>query len=271
MSMVAVSVIASSRSQAAWASSLSERARAEALADGGIYLAIAAVLNSRSMPKWRFDATPYKTYIAVHEVTVSIQDERGKIDLNTASDMLLKGIFQTCGLSPDASAQMVSRIVDWRTPGILHRLNGAKAEQYRAAGYGYEPRGGPFQSVSELRLVLGMTPTLYGCVQPALTIYNGQIGINQDVAPMRALLALPGMTKDEAARLLQTRRGTLNDLAGYLNSDRSALAGSHASGHAFRMTARVVMKGGVVFEREAVVLVTGDRRHPYWILTWREM
>lgn len=148
MSMIALSVIGSSRSDAHWAYNLAEQATAEALADGGIYQGVTALLDTRASRKWRGDATPYQFSLADHVITVSIQDERGKIDLNTASDQLFLGLFRSCGLSGDAAAQMVSRLVDWRTPGELHRLNGAKAEQYHAAGYGYEPRGAPFQSVS---------------------------------------------------------------------------------------------------------------------------
>lgn len=166
---------------------------------------------------------------------------------------------------------MVDRIVDWRTPGELHRLNGAKAEQYHAAGYGYEPRGAPFQSVSELLLVLGMTRPLFRCVRPALMIYSGMAGIDPSVAPKRALLALPGMTSERVERMLAARRRTPTG-AELARAPRGVvgMVDTASAGHAFTINSRVVLQSGISFEREAVVRMTGDRRNPFWIQAWRE-
>lgn len=64
------------------------------------------------------------------------------------------------------------RILDWREPGIGKRLNGAKAEDYRAAGIVYGPRKAPFESVEEVKLVMGMTAQLFDALAPALTVYS---------------------------------------------------------------------------------------------------
>ena len=44
--------------------------------------------------------------------------------------------------------------------------------EYRAAGYAYGPRDGPFETVEELKLVMGMTPLLFEALAPVLTIYS---------------------------------------------------------------------------------------------------
>ena len=48
-------------------------------------------------------------------VRVEMRDESGKIDLNSASDALLKGLFQTAGgLDVDAAQAIVDKIGDWK-------------------------------------------------------------------------------------------------------------------------------------------------------------
>ncbi len=84
-------------------------------------------------------------------------------------------------------------MIDWRTPKNTRSLNGATADDYRNAGYAWLPRGGPFQSVDELALVMGMTPQIFARVAPALTVYSHQRDFDLRVAPKEALLAVPGM------------------------------------------------------------------------------
>jgi len=47
-----------------------------------------------------------------------------------------------------------------------------KASQYQAAGLNYGPPGAPFESLSELGDVLGMTPALLQALAPHLTLYS---------------------------------------------------------------------------------------------------
>src|SRR5579863_8363240 len=79
----------------------------------------------------------------------------------------------------------------------VKRLDGATDADYLAAGYPYHPRGGPFQRVDELLLVMGMTPELYHRVEPALTVYSGRPLFDPQVAPREALAALDDMDKSQ--------------------------------------------------------------------------
>ena len=60
-----------------------------------------------------------------------------------------------------AASGLVDKVLDWREAGPGKRPSGAQEPDYRAAGFAHAPRNGPFQSVEELKLVMGMTPELY--------------------------------------------------------------------------------------------------------------
>ena len=57
-------------------------------------------------------------------------------------------------------------------PGRWPRTLKVKSDEYRDAGRDYGPSGAPFQSLDELRDVLGMTPELFAKLEPHLSIYT---------------------------------------------------------------------------------------------------
>jgi general secretion pathway protein K len=135
-----------------------------------------------------------------------VEDEAGKIDLNRARGELLRRLFMAVGVEPPAAQALVDKILDWREAGIGRRLNGAKAEDYRAAGFAYGPREGPFASVEELRLAMDMTPALFARVAPSLTVYSQSAWIDPAFAPPDVLAALAGLGAAPASQILGARR-----------------------------------------------------------------
>jgi len=247
-----------------------ERAEADALAEAGINDAILALLAPQPGNQRRVDGAPYALNFAGAEVTVSIQDENGKIDLNHADGALLAGLFTSAGVAADEAAALSDRIQGWREAGAGKRLNGAIAEDYRAAGYEYGPRNAPFQSVDELKLVMGMSPELFRKVAPALTVYSHRGSVNRQTAPREVLLAL-GVTNGAGVDQIIASRGVAAGAAGG-GLIGGILAPSIAlTDWAFAIRAKVTMPSGNVHGRESVVRITNDPQRPYWILTWREV
>ncbi len=52
-------------------------------------------------------------------------------------------------------------VLDWRDPDNLTRMHGAEEKDYESKGLPYRPANGPFNVMSELLLVMGMTPELF--------------------------------------------------------------------------------------------------------------
>lgn len=91
---------------------------------------------------------------------VQVVDTASRVDVNTATtEMLLK--------LPGIDDALADAILDWREAGDTPRPSGAKSDYYQGLPEPYLPREAPFQTVGELLLVRGMTPTLlYGPPQP---------------------------------------------------------------------------------------------------------
>ncbi len=103
-------------------------------------------------------------------VLVRVENEGDRVNLNTASAVLLRSLIIEVGGAPGLADRLAAAILDWRTSGANARPRGAKASDYRAAGRDYGPPGTPFESVGELADVLGVTPDLFARLAPHLTV-----------------------------------------------------------------------------------------------------
>src|SRR6266481_5561739 len=134
LSLIVQSVLVTGRTEARLASNREALARLGAIADAGLNIAILRLLDPRLSGQPPVDGSPFTASFAGHELRLGIQDEAGKIDLNTAQDELLRRLLRSVGADLETAAALKDRILDWREPGIGRRLNGAKAPEYRAAG-----------------------------------------------------------------------------------------------------------------------------------------
>lgn len=246
-----------------------QRAQAEAGAEAGINDAIAALLSSKKASMPRIDGVAYPFEWQGAEVTISIQDEFGKVDINNADGASLKRLFVAAGVDPDAAVALADKVMDWREKGIGKRLNGATTEDYRTAGFDYGPRRKPFQSIDELKLVMGMPPRIFDTVASAITVYSHRAYVNPSTAPRLALLAAGLANKDNVDQYIKHRSQLTSSasaaIAGGVLSPSVALAN-----WAFTISASVKMPSGGRYERVAVVRFTGNHEKPYWIQSWRE-
>jgi general secretion pathway protein K len=244
-----------------------DTAQAEAAAEVAMNRAVLGLLDRRLDHRWRVDGVPRDITAGTFKARVTIQDELGRIDLNHADSPLLTGLFVSAGLQHHHAVALTDKIQDWREGGAFKRLNGAKDPEYAAAGLTYRPRKGPFQSIDELNLVLGMTPELFRRVLPAITVYSSRPTIDPQFAPREALLALPSATSDAvseviAARLRQSVGGAGEVPAGVIDP-MVALGGRAFSIHV------EVERPNTMVTRDAVVRLTDDPGRPFWLLSWR--
>jgi general secretion pathway protein K len=162
LALLGTRIVASGRSDMQLADNLKQEAVMAAAADGAVAQVMFSMLAARD-PRLRPDGI-------VREVRVGIQNESDRVNLNTASAVLLRALMVQEGAAPALAEPLAVAILDWRTSGAAARPGGAKAPEYRAAGRGYGPPGDPFQSVDELTDVLGMTPVLFARLAPHLTV-----------------------------------------------------------------------------------------------------
>lgn len=298
LSIMAAILLSETRTQARFVRTSIEAAQAEALADAGVYRAVAALLATDLRDRLVADGRPYRWRFDESELLLSVQDETGKIDLNVGSEDLLRGLFAAAGV-PDEEAQiLVDRIRDFADPDHLKRVQGAEDRDYRAAGLDSGAKDWNFASVDELYQVLGMPPELVARVAEALTVYSASPGIDPWVAPREVLMALPGThaaadvdawlaamrpqvgeiailddLRSEEQAAPTDQRATSTTTAGpedWLASaiDQGLLHPS-SGGRVFTVRSEVAATEGVRFVREAVVELTRRPEQPFVFHEWR--
>jgi general secretion pathway protein K len=237
----------------------------DTIAEAAVNRAVLALLDPRPGSRWRVDGVPQDFIFDGIGTRIFIQDELGRIDLNHADGSVLAALFRSAGLDALSASSLTDKILHWRGPSPLMHADGAEDQDY--AGLGYWPRHGPFQSVDELKLVIGVTPEIYKQVAPALTVYSGSQFIDPQVAPPEALLAIPGMDASQVASIMSARTQQAYGNVITASSDGLADPTNALKGRAFTVRAELAMPDGVV-AREMAIRLTGDARRPYWVLNW---
>ena len=252
---ILASVTATGRTEARLANTHYAAAQLEAVADAAINLTILGMLDVAPGARPSVDGTPFTVAFAGHAVGVSVQDETGKINLNMAEGELLRQLLIAVGVAVEDAQPLIDKILDWREGGIGKRLNGAKAEDYRNAGFAYGPRNGPFASVEELQLVMGVTPALFERIAPSLTVYSQTPWVDPGFAANDVLAALSRMGGAPVSAILAARE--------------TGPTGGVMLGHAFTIVAEA--SGGVRLRvaRSAVLRLNDSPRKPLEVYRWR--
>ena len=271
LTVIASSFAFSMRGEALAARNAVSAAQARAVADGAIERMAFELQRPRNSPDaWSPDGRMHEWQDGAAAVRAVAVDESARIDLNSASQPLLMGLLLNVGgLDGEAAQGVVDAILDWRDEDDLRRPHGAEAPDYVAAGRKYRPSNGPFESVGELRLVLGVTPALYDRISGALTVYSQQAGINPATASREVLLALPSATPEAVDAFIAQRQDALAQNLP-VPAFPPAQAFATAAGATWRIHAEAVLDDGVTFVRDAVVRPSTDPKRGLIALLWQE-
>lgn len=244
------------------------RAQLQCAVQAGISEAIVSLSDLRPAEQWPIDGSAHDLSFQGIPVTVSIESELGKVDLNGAGQSLLTGLFMAAGEDQSTADMFADRILDWREPDDLKRLNGAKAADYLAAALPYRPRGGPFQTIDELRLVLGMTPALYEQLAPAITVYSHLSFPQWQTAPPIVLQAT-GMdaASIEVIMAARARANTVPAAGGSGSGQALSILGLPNTEFTISAQAR---SNGIFAARTETIRFTGNPQKPYFILARRQ-
>jgi general secretion pathway protein K len=248
MSMIAIGIVGASRASVANTSRNLLRVQAQAAAESAVNYALAELVAARNvLPDAAF--TPRDLRAGDFAVNVTVRPEYAKVDLNHANANLLAILFRAGGADLDKAQALAAAVEDWRDGDDLLHLNGAERRQYAEAGLGYAPANAFFKSIDELGFVLGMTPALFACIRPEITIFAQRPGIDiENAAPwMRRAAGLADPVEDNSSS-----RGPLRALA---------------RGDVFEITARVDDTARNIRRAHRVIVqITGNPQAPYWIL-----
>lgn len=168
-----------------------------------------ADINEDEENMFRADGSEYRMQFAGREVRFRIEDERGKLDINTASEDDIKSVMRSFISDTELADTISDSILDWRDRDKLVRASGAEDETYEDKRPAYRAANGKFLFQQELLLVNGVNAGLFygpvkwssvdgdedteewkGGLSDLVTIYNGGGKILMDIAPPPIVAAL---------------------------------------------------------------------------------
>lgn len=229
-------------------------------AEAGIARAIYALQDPQPAQRWIPDGRPYTFAYGAANVQVAVIDESGKVDLNAAAPAVLTGLFTAAGMEPRAAQVLTDRVVTWRSFKNTVGPDPGDAA-YAAAGLDYAPRHGPFASIEELRMVLGMPAAVYRTVAPQVTLWSGRDTPNPATAPPLALAAIPGMDAAHIAQAQQARAAL---------DPATAMASGGGVTHSIRSQATLADGTKAVVRATIRLRGIGAGAQPYAVLRWQE-
>ena len=114
--------------------------------------------------------------------------------------------------------ELADRIGDWLDPDVDARFpGGAEDLKYLRADVPYRTANGPMASVTELRLVDGVTPEVYERLAPYVTALPEPTTININTAPEQVLRALDSVIAEHVDDVLRHReREPFEHIAAFL-------------------------------------------------------
>lgn len=264
----------SARVEALQGRNLLDATRARYAAEAGLHRAAYELRGNNPDTRWVADGRTYSFDFEGAKIEVQLYDETGKVDLNVSDPMLLTALFEAGGVAkPDAEA-LAAAVADWRDPDDLISPNGAEAGEYKSADRSYGPRNAPFETVSEVQQVLGMSFELYRELEPLMTIYSGRAQPNPAFASPEVLQLIPGMNPDVIQLFVQQRQQPV--VAGQPPMPLALPDGTpvvaQGGGLTYTIRSRATLPGGANAGLEATVRLGASMvaRRPFRIVRWRD-
>lgn len=212
---------------------------ARGLAESGVAIALHDLTRKEASVIAR-DGRAYEFPIEGGTVSVAIEDETGKIDVNHAPFLLVKTLFLNVGRDVGLDAFAAVNLAE-RTVGSLSEDGERRSDARRLT------------SVAALRGIEGMTEPMFQALEPYVTVLSIEGKVNPLTATPTVLAAIPGVDAGAIARLMAARRPGIPRPA----VDRAESYFTTLTGPAFTIRAIGRRPNGVTARISVVVAATG--------------
>ncbi|MEH2515709.1 general secretion pathway protein K [Bradyrhizobium sp. AZCC 1610] len=230
ITLLGMAVIVGARYRTKTSSNYASVTAAEMAAESAVNLAIATALTAAPEQAVNF---PLRCRLPGGErATITVEEETGKIDLNTASLTALTRFFTALTGDQSTGTRIASQIIEFRKP---------KAQSTPAAG----PAEARFTTVMQLDQLDGMSPRLFRTALRHVTVRSGRPEPDMEAASPAMLRLL-----NIAPKQTNAKRGL-------------------PTGGSMTIRADISASDGARFIREALVSLEGGNGRPYVIREWR--
>lgn len=250
--LTAAQLTATSRSAALTAAAEAARAKLDADAEAGEAIALDRLQAADPQSRWTLGAEPVTLDFDDAELTIRVEDERGKIPLNTITPAQAKAMFQLAGAAPADADALAAALVLQRDAG-----SGAQPGQATAPGVPDATRAVGLTATRDLRLLPGMTPALYAALAASVSVSVRDAAFEPRTAAPLALEVM-GAAAPGSAALIERQRELAGERTALDTAPPLVLAGRP-------LTLRVQVRDarGDRLERAVVVELTRSPDRPY--------
>jgi general secretion pathway protein K len=253
---IAFELLAQNRGVLAEVRGEAEQAKLVAACNAGLYAAISGLATGDVTQRWGIDGRARVAQFGDMTLTITVEDERGKIPLNGIIQEEVRDLFAAVGVSGQRLDTLADSYADWEDSDSSARPSGAEAPAY--AGMGYKPRNAGFRTISELRMLKGMDDTTFARVAPAVTVFFGESGGFSESTSQPLALEVLGETAANSPEVIER----VKELSGQAPVPQTL---AKVSLLARTLTVRVeARKGAVYLKRTAIVELTGNTGPGYW-------
>jgi general secretion pathway protein K len=261
------------RTEALQARHLAESTRARYMAEAGISRAVWELRNPDPLTRWAGDGRSYEFEFEGAKISVAIQDESGKIDLNAVDGAVFMRYLEGRGVDGQRAQQIADALMDWRDADDLTQPMGAEDADYEREGYPYGAADNGFQTVGELQQVMGMDYELFRQLEPDLTIWGGNSMPSAGAASLAVLMSFPGMTPQMAEQLIALRSQMQpgDPAAATLTLPDGTPMLTAGGGVTYTVRSKATLPNGAWTQVDATIRLGGAAgARAYTILQWRE-
>ena len=245
--------------------------QARLAAEAGLNMAVVSLRDPNEETRMIPDGRGYLIEFEGIQIEVRVTDERGKLNINLATEETLVNLFTANGVESSEAETLAAAVADWVDADEIERLNGAELSAYEAAGLTVGPANRSFVMIEEVLQVLGMSYDLYLKIEPGITVYSDSGQPDPAYAPEESLVALPDMSEEDARNFVEDRHSqdSLSDLDLSLPSGEVAMA--KGRGLTYSILAKATLPNGIWDQVEATVRLGGGADgKPYRVLRWKE-
>ena len=170
--------------------------------------------------KWASNDSVYRDHeLGDGHINITVTDEERRISVNQITEARLRRLMRLLDMDMLAADTVTDSILDWITPGDLHRINGAKKDFYNRLPIPHGCKNAPLDRIEELLMIHGVTPELYNGT-PATTKHAARPGfkdlfttaptggrINVNTASSMILQAVLNIDATHANSIVEQRNG----------------------------------------------------------------
>jgi general secretion pathway protein K len=257
-SAIAFAILAADRSALKALRAEYEQARLEAAAEAGLAMAAQGLGSENVAQRWPIDGRSRTLDFDGVKLTITVEDERGKVPAGDLDEAQLRRLFAGAGAQGDQLDTLVDSYQDWIDDDEDPRPHGAESAQYAAQGI--RPRDGLPPTVDELARLNGMTPQVFARLRPVMTAWFGVSGGFDPRTAQPFAVAVMSESGDNGPEAIERAREVEGDRTAEEITTDKALTGRNLT---VVVQARDRDGGGLT--RRTVIVMTGGQAPAFYV------